>query len=488
MTETVLIYASVPLWEYHNAESVELALAHLAQGDDVHILTCQGALYSCAANAKHVKRLCDLCVEQQRRARKILGKERITWHTVKLDAGEPGSFPAFASIAALRKFNIDGVPHGAFAASQLVDNIRDGYPEMEKYTDVCNKLLSQSVALFEHATKLITQIGARHVYIWNGRRPSDGPVIAAARKLGVPFTTHIWDYDEPWGFTRGFIAIPGSYFHDLVRIRDIVSVDKTAAPLTPAQRKEATSYIENLTPAGRRLFGANFRDTPLHFLSPEAHKIGIFTTSEWEFAGEPTWENRLYPSQWAGIEKIVTDPRLRSGVQFVVRLHPNLVNSPSGSGEWKTIRALQSAVSPRVHFVQPRDPVDSYRLLQACDTIVTFGSTIGIEASWQGKPVVLLSRAPYEGAGICYEPDSHDEAVRLLSMKLEPAAKDNLLRYAYLRLAGVYPRIELKHLRLDDRNRVRFGNYRLFRHSTTDRLRAAVNRIQRAVTSAVGRK
>jgi hypothetical protein len=417
-------------------------------------------------------------VEQQRRTRKIVGKE-VTWHTVALERRQTASFPTFDSIAALRDFKVDGVPHGAFAASQLVDNLRDGYPELEKYIQAYSGLLHQSLALYDFATRLISEIGAQHVYIWNGRRPSDGPVIWAARKLGVPFTSHIWDYDEPWEFSRGFILIEGSTFHDLNRIRQAVRADGAPPPLTAAEQNVAEAYLKSVTSFGRRMFGTNFRDTDLEFLLPDSRKIGIFTTSEWEFAGEPTGENRLYPSQWAGIKALVTDERLRSGIQFIVRLHPNLVNSPRDSGEWKTIRAVQAAAGSGVYFIEPEDPVDSYQLLEACDTVVTFGSTVGIEASLRGKPVVLLGRCLYEGAGICYEPESHEDAVALLRGALDPKPTENVLRYAYRRFDKVWNRIHLRHLRLSADNRVFFGDYPLFGYGARTRIRGFVGGLVR---------
>jgi hypothetical protein len=350
---------------------------------------------------------------------------------------------------------------------------------MSRHAHACNSLLSQSVALFEFATELIQTINAQHVYVWNGRRPSDGPVVAAARNLRVPFTTHVWDYDEPWGHSRGFVVVEGSTFHDLNRLRDAVSPGSDSGPLTADQYKQGVSYLENLSPAGRRLFGRKFQDVPLNFLSKDKHTVAIFTSSEWEFAGEPTWLNRLYPSQWDGIREIVSDRSLSSRVQIVVRIHPNLVNSPRDSGEWNIIRAVQSAANVNAHFVQPDDPVDSYRLLEACDTIATFGSTVGVEAAWRGKPVVLLGCAAYEGTGICYEPRDHVEAVRLLSTRLEPPARDSVVRYGYMRYARTWSRVPLQHLRLDGQGRVRWGDHLLVAPGPKTRFRRFVGQLLR---------
>jgi len=59
--------------------------------------------------------------------------------------------------------------------------------------------------------------------------------------------------------------------------------------------------------------------------------------------------------------------------------------------------------------------VDSYDIVSAADVVLTFGSTIGIEAAYYGKPSILLGRAVYEDLGSCYVPSSHDELMKLLS-------------------------------------------------------------------------
>jgi hypothetical protein len=47
-------------------------------------------------------------------------------------------------------------------------------------------------------------------------------------------------------------------------------------------------------------------------------------------------------------------------------------------------------------LVDPGMPVCSYALARSCDLVITFGSTIGIEAAGLGKPSFLMAPALYD--------------------------------------------------------------------------------------------
>ena len=64
--------------------------------------------------------------------------------------------------------------------------------------------------------------------------------------------------------------------------------------------------------------------------------------------------------------------------------------------------------------------ISSYALLDACNTALSFGSTMGVEAVYAGKPSILVGRCVYERLGSFYTPQSHDEVVSLLRQRNLP--------------------------------------------------------------------
>ena len=67
--------------------------------------------------------------------------------------------------------------------------------------------------------------------------------------------------------------------------------------------------------------------------------------------------------------------------------------------------------------------ISSYDLMDVADKVVVFGSTMGLEASYWGKPVILLAGASYYYSGLCYVPKTPEELTSLLVKQLKP--KDN---------------------------------------------------------------
>src|SRR5947209_17793114 len=71
------------------------------------------------------------------------------------------------------------------------------------------------------------------------------------------------------------------------------------------------------------------------------------------------------------------------GLQLVVRLHPHLrFKHPAWKREWDFAELEQRGAA----VLAPEDPADSYEILRASHSVVTTGSTIGLEASYLGIP------------------------------------------------------------------------------------------------------
>ena len=70
--------------------------------------------------------------------------------------------------------------------------------------------------------------------------------------------------------------------------------------------------------------------------------------------------------------------------------------------------------------------------MEGCETVVTFGSTMGIEAPYWGKPRILSGRAEYENLGAVEVVATIDDLIVKINAKLEPASPH--LAYPY----GVY--------------------------------------------------
>ncbi len=87
--------------------------------------------------------------------------------------------------------------------------------------------------------------------------------------------------------------------------------------------------------------------------------------------------------------------------------------------------------SSNVTVIPARSSVSTYRLMKESDTVLTFGSSTGIEAAFWGTPSILAGKSFYRDLGATYVAKSKGDLLMLLQADLEPKGKEGALKYAY---------------------------------------------------------
>ena len=162
--------------------------------------------------------------------------------------------------------------------------------------------------------------------------------------------------------------------------------------------------------------------------------IAIYNSSQDEIAalGDEWQKGNLFPSQYEAIEFMLqhADP----GIHFYLRVHPNL----KGVTHKAHMELYDLQKYPNITVIPPESKVSSYALMDACNKVVTFGSSTGVEASYWGKPSILVGRSFYEMTGACYHMKSKDELVAAINGDLPPKDRIGALKYAYFVLDRQY--------------------------------------------------
>jgi hypothetical protein len=76
----------------------------------------------------------------------------------------------------------------------------------------------------------------------------------------------------------------------------------------------------------------------------------------------------------------------------------------------------------------PESDVDTYALIENASVVVSFGSTVGIEAVYWNKPSVLLGPSFYQDLGAAYKVATHEDALDAI---LRPKLGDKEMALAY---------------------------------------------------------
>jgi hypothetical protein len=150
-----------------------------------------------------------------------------------------------------------------------------------------------------------------------------------------------------------------------------------------------------------------------------------------------------WDSQFHAI-KILKDIVVRNDDwKLVVRVHPNLsTKSIREIRKWSSFADDVSMES--VEVIPYNSRISSYDLLDRASIVVTFGSTIGVEAVLAGKVSLLMSNAFHEPMGICRIVSSESEIENLIKFctnnRMSPSYENlkNAYSYAYfMATAGI---------------------------------------------------
>lgn len=150
--------------------------------------------------------------------------------------------------------------------------------------------------------------------------------------------------------------------------------------------------------------------------------VAVFISSEDELYQFKQWRVPFFGSQTSAMKFLFNTLRDRK-VHFFVRIHPNLKDINNS----QTKELMKFGEMPNATLIPADSELNSYALCEMVDKVLTFGSTMGIEAAFWGKVSILFGRAEWEHLNSVYTPSSKEELIQMiLSDDLRaPAPKDN---------------------------------------------------------------
>lgn len=410
----VLVSGMWPLNSFHLEAELDLAERHLRAGDTVYILACQATLESCEVNRSHIRRECLRCVSRRNTGLNLLSKPITVLPIVELTPdiqAELATLPdVFQTKKELWDYRIENFDIGISVLSSVVSCLKQTAPDLQKHRDFVNALLRSALMAYRTMQKHIERERFDHAYIFNGRFATVRALVRACESKSVPYTTHDRGYDQ-----NSFRLFPDNLPHSITLWRRLIEKQWSEAGELREREAKAREFYTSRRKAENKAFESFTKKQeqgrlPADF-ARDGLKVAVFTSSDDEFAAiGDEWSNSVYPDQQSAIKALGVDERLRcAGVRFFVRLHPRLAQL--SEDQWKPYLALQS---DRVQVIAPDDVVDSYRLMQEADIVVSFGSSVGIEATYWGKASILLGTCFYEDLDVTYNPKTHNEVVALL--------------------------------------------------------------------------
>jgi hypothetical protein len=367
----------------HFEAELELYQHHLDAGDAVVYWACLG------------RRMGLELLSQPGRALPLLPSRRPL-------APQPTTWPAelpwqFTDLDQLRQLQYENFDIGYACLSSLVSAVREPLPDLNRHASLLRQLLWDSWRVYRATRQRLQAVRPDQVYVFNGRFAMMRAVLRAAQREGVKCLIH-----ERGGTFNRYQLFENHLPHDLTAMQLRIQAHWQEADPQWRQQAGGQWFIDrrNRIERGWKSFVKQQRP---HLLpddwNPEAHNVVLFCSSEDEFVAiGGAWNQRPYASQVDGVRHLLSLCQ-RPNIRLTVRLHPNLQSAPD-----HLTTAFYQIQDPRLSVIAPDSPVDSYQLMERASTVVTFGSSVGIEAVYWGRPSVLLGPSFYRPLGGTYQP------------------------------------------------------------------------------------
>ncbi|WP_205618993.1 hypothetical protein [Rubritalea marina] len=334
-------------------------------------------------------------------------------------------FENIESLGDLSEQTFHGFDVGSAAVSSFVSWTRLLDVSVKQEWGRLRPLLCCAYAQYRLTCQYTDALNPRVVLTFNGRFASSRGVLRASREKRIHCWLHERGADKAkYHIFKNYLPHDQKAFRASVRrwsmFRSRFTLASAAKSFYGAKRLGAdkgwVSFVKD----------QNFNELPKGW-DEERHNVVIFNSSEDEFVAiGKEWANPIYSSQCEAIDRLLSDID-DENIHFWLRMHPNLKDvCDQELLKWNQLDEKYDNLT----VISPESKVSSYALLDAASKVLTFGSTMGAEASYWGKPSVIAGTSFYKGLNAAHAPRSHNGVVSMIGDKsLTSSGKKGAIKY-----------------------------------------------------------
>lgn len=433
----ILVFA-----DYYDNLAFDISRRELTKGNEVYLLACGRSTEICKCNYGASSLICKICVHLTRTKLKDFKKDP-SFHSIFIDELMTDEIKALAeritfsydSVSELKSLRYKGVDVGYAAFSTYVSVTRNVMPSFNDYLKTyLDTLLRSEVCMIEAELGYTESIHPDQIVLMCGRHSNQKPLYQIAQQKGIPFvvTEKKWTEKGEDTYNLFYNEIPHSF--SAIRRKMEACWDGGLEDKVEIARR----FFHN------RRYGIYAGDTiyikkqiqgrlPKNFDSSKIN-ISIFNSSEHElFSISKEYDDSgIWPNQYQALKDIFDHYSGREDIHFYLRIHPNL-----GGVKYRSHTMLYDLKYDNVTIIPPSSSISSYALMDHSDKVLVFNSTMGVEGTYWGKPVIALNMSAYSKMGITYQPKTKEDAFSLIDdTSLAPLNAEGCLKYAYYVMSG----------------------------------------------------
>ena len=310
---------------------------------------------------------------------------------------------------------------------------RHQIPDTQAIRQLFQQYILSAYSLYTNFEEILDQQKPRALVVFNGIFYPEAIARHVAQNRGIPVITH----------EVGLRPFSTFFSHGDATFRQVNL--ETDASLTSSENERLDQYLSerfqgDFTMAGIR-FWPNMEDPPnwlLERIRKFQQTVVVFTNVV--FDTSQIHANTLFSNMFAWLEMLKPIIQSHPETLFIIRAHPDEERTGKRSREavkdWIADHGLLEFEN--VIFFEPADPVSSYELINHSKLVLIYNSSIGLEASILGAPVLSAGRARFTQIPTVFFPESRKKYGEILlgflnaqEIEIPPLFRENARSFLY---------------------------------------------------------
>lgn len=164
--------------------------------------------------------------------------------------------------------------------------------------------------------------------------------------------------------------------------------------------------------------------------------IGMTTNVIWD--AQLHYDNTIFKNMMDWVLKTISYFVNRSDLNLIIRVHPTEVKAdrPARERVKNEILKVFPNLPDNILIIDSSEIISTYKILDRCNAILTYGTKMDIEYSARGFPVITAGEALTKNKNLVFEPKNIEEYYLLLDKlpftnKIEKKTQINAKKFAY---------------------------------------------------------
>lgn len=342
-----------------------------------------------------------------------------------------------ADLTVLRRFNYEGLPLGDLCLPSMRWILRRHHLNDDEPTRILYRhYILSAFKIAMQFERMLLEKDPHAVLVFNGMQFPEATARFVARRFGLPVVSHEVG------------LLPFSAF--------FTEGDATAYPvnipadfqLTDAQNLRLDAYLSKRFKGEFSMAGVQFwpemsglGEAFIEKMNTFKQVVPIFTNVI--FDTSQLHANVLFPHMFDWLDKILETIKQHPETLFVIRAHPDESRPGKASRESVTTWVQERGADQleNLVFVNPDEYFSSYEMIQRAKFVMIYNSTIGMESSIMGMPVLCAGKARFTQLETVFFPATQDAYMAQLEkflsaekIEISPVHQNNARRFLYYQL------------------------------------------------------